>query len=600
MGSSMATLPFLDDFSLPGPYPDTSKWIDKKVYVNYGNPVCPHTLGVATFDGLDSVGMPYNRYASPGSSAPADFLTSKPIHWNIPGFTPALKLSDSIYFSFYYQSGTYFGNDVNGRSSLGYWPKESDTLLLQFRAGGDTLWHTMWYHLGYAPTADTDTVFHMVMLPINSLADTMYLRDGFQFRFMNYACGSGDADHWSIDEVYLNQNRNYHDTMQDDITFAYEAPSMLANYTAEPWEQYKIGDLRTTPMRLFERNNWDSGKIINATYNYTINTASTTTYSGGAYNVYPYVDSLYNKFAPQALPPLLTGKFPTTPLTGPTTYTITHSLSNIGDFDPWNDTLRYNQIFSDYYAYDDGSPEAAYYVQGFGTLPTYLVTQFKFNNPDTIMGMRIYFDYLFVNSGNYTFKMMVWNDNGGSPGDTIYVDDTIVNPSYNFTGNDLYTGYFFRKNVPVKAGTYYVGWELTYGDSINVGIDLNNHNGNKIFYCIDPFAKNLTWYNSTFDGSLMVRPIMASPTLVAGVNNIDAPANEITLYPNPAKNEVMLSGNLHNALVRIMGADGRVLYTDEHYSGNSINTSTLPNGFYLVQITTEKGETTFKKLLISK
>ncbi|HSY77427.1 MAG TPA: T9SS type A sorting domain-containing protein, partial [Bacteroidia bacterium] len=137
--------------------------------------------------------------------------------------------------------------------------------------------------------------------------------------------------------------------------------------------------------------------------------------------------------------------------------------------------------------------------------------------------------------------------------------------------------------------------------SINVGFDLNNHNGNKIFYCIDPFATNLTWYNSTYNGSLMVRPIMASPTLVAGVNNIDAPpTNEITLYPNPAKNEVMLSGNLHNALVRLMGADGRVLYTDEHYSGNSINTSTLPNGFYLVQITSEKGETTFRKLLISR
>ncbi|HWY97732.1 MAG TPA: hypothetical protein VNY36_01495, partial [Bacteroidia bacterium] len=548
--AGMDTIPFLDDFSKPGPYPDANKWLDKKVYVNFGNPVCPHTLGVATFDGLDSIGKPYNPAASSGSSAPADVLTSLPFHWNIffSGETMATKLGDSIKLSFYYQAGTYFGNDPQGKSSLGYWPKESDTLLLQFRAGGDSNWHTKWYHLGSEPVADTDTVFHMVMIPF-TIADTSYLRDGFQFRFMNYACGSADADHWSVDEVYINQNRLLTDTVQNDIAFAYEAPSMLTSYTAEPWEQYQRSDLRSTPMRLFERNNQASAKIvstneINTTYNYSINTPSINVYTGGAHNVWPFIDSGYNSSPLQTLVPITPGNFPAT-LTGPATYTITHSLSNIGDFDAWNDTLRYDQVFSDYYAYDDGSPEAAYYVQGFGTLPTYLAYQFKFNNPDTIMGLRIYFDYLFVNSANYTFKMIVWNDNGGSPGDTIYVD-TLRNPTYNFTGNDLYTGYFFKKNVPVKAGTYYVGWELTTGDSINVGFDYNNHNGNKIFYCINPFATNLTWYNSTYDGSLMVRPIMASPTLVAGVNNIDAqPTNEITLYPNPAKNEVMLSGNLH-------------------------------------------------------
>lgn len=613
MSVGMDTLPFLDDFSKPGPYPDSSKWIDKKVYVNYGNPVCPHTLCVATFDGLDSIGKPYHPGASPYSSDTADFLTSKPISWRKPKTSTITtdtmyQLSDSIYLSFYYQAGTYFGTDSNPtthikRSTLGYWPKPTDTLQLQFHAAGDTAWHTVWYHTGYEPIADTDTVFHLVMIPFTA-ADSVYLYDGFQFRFMNYACGSADADHWSIDGVYLNALRGFADTTQNDIAFVYEAPSMLTNYTAEPWEQYKPGDLRTTPMQIFERNNNASASVsplnvINATYYYGINIPSDTIeYTGGADNIDPYVDIGYNNNTTQTIVPLIeTSHFPTT-LTGATTYTITHVLQRPNDFDYWNDTLRFNQVFTNYYAYDDGSPEAAYYI--YNTTPSYLAYQFTLNNADTIFGMQIYFDYVFVNDANDYFKMIVWNDNGGTPGDTIYVD-TIINPAYNNSGNDMFSQFKFRKPVPVKAGKYYVGWEQTsINDSLNIGFDFNDNNQDKIFFCLDVVTPTPTWYNSSFQGSLMIRPLLGSPSGPAGISNINAPKDEITLYPNPAKNEVHLSGALNNSAVRILGEDGRVLYEDAHFSGNSINTTTLPNGFYLVQITTEKGETTFKKMIISK
>jgi hypothetical protein len=275
--TNMDTLPFLDDFSKPGPYPDSSKWIDKKVYVNYGLPVCPHTLGVATFDGLDSIGKPYYPNNSPFASAKCDKLTSKPITWK-NGIKPPFNLGDSIYFSFYYQGGTLGGRDSKGNSQLSYYPRTADTLLLQFRIAGDTTWNTIWYHLGYAPVADTDTTFHMVMIPfdtgkyIHSMATLLkYMNDGFQFRFLAYSCGTGDVDHWSIDEVYLNAIRGYTDTTQNDIAFAYEAPPLLTNYSMEPWEQYKPGDLVST-MHLFERNNNASITVsplntINTTYN---------------------------------------------------------------------------------------------------------------------------------------------------------------------------------------------------------------------------------------------------------------------------------------------------------------------------------------------
>ncbi|MGP8217153.1 MAG: T9SS type A sorting domain-containing protein [Bacteroidia bacterium] len=614
----MDTLPFLDDFSKPGPYPDPSKWIDKKVYVNYSLPVCPHTLGVATFDGLDSIGKPYNPDAPPGTSDTADFLTSMPIHWNIPGWASttslANKLLASIYLSFYYQAGSYFGTDVYGRSSLGYWPKSTDTLQLQFRAGGSNTWHTVWYQTGYMPVPDTDTVFHLVMIPFTA-ADSAYLYDGFQFRFMNYACTSGDVDHWSIDEVYLNYNWTAADTMQPDLTFVYGAPSMLANYEAEPWEQYEPGDLRTTPMPMFERNNNASANknplspnIIDAYYNYTINTSPDTTwYSGGAYDLYPYVDTGYNNFSYQADPPLLTDHFPAS-LTGATTYTITHYFQQSSDFDFWNDTVRFNQVFGNYYAYDDGQPGAAYFVQGNAGVPTYLAVQFTLNHPDTIFGLDIYFDYVFVNAENYTFKIVLWKDNGGSPGDTITTSvDTLINPIYYNEGKDVFTHYTFIKPVAVGAGTIYVGWEETIGDSMDVGIDFSNNHQNQTFYSVDFI--NGPWYNSPYPGSLMVRPLLGSPHGPASVNTINQPTGEISLYPNPSTGKFTvqssdISGQLSVDVYNVLGEKVYSSIANRHQpTANSqmeIDLENQPDGFYLVQITDQKGETTFKKLLISR
>src|SRR4051812_16013479 len=50
--STSLTLPFVDDFSYEGVYPDANLWMDNYVFVNRDFPVDPPTIGVATFDGL--------------------------------------------------------------------------------------------------------------------------------------------------------------------------------------------------------------------------------------------------------------------------------------------------------------------------------------------------------------------------------------------------------------------------------------------------------------------------------------------------------------------------------------------------------------------
>lgn len=76
---------------------DSSKfWLDSYAYHNYRMAINPITLGVATFDGLDDFGYPYNFGSN--TNALCDYLTSKPINMG------AYSASDSVYFSFLYQT----------------------------------------------------------------------------------------------------------------------------------------------------------------------------------------------------------------------------------------------------------------------------------------------------------------------------------------------------------------------------------------------------------------------------------------------------------------------------------------------------------------
>ena len=75
--SIVLSLPFLDDFSHGGPYPDTNFWIDNAAYINNTYPICPPTLGVATLDGVNNEGQPYNPNCPPGASYPGRFTYFK-------------------------------------------------------------------------------------------------------------------------------------------------------------------------------------------------------------------------------------------------------------------------------------------------------------------------------------------------------------------------------------------------------------------------------------------------------------------------------------------------------------------------------------------
>ncbi|MDR1791853.1 MAG: T9SS type A sorting domain-containing protein [Bacteroidales bacterium] len=58
---------------------------------------------------------------------------------------------------------------------------------------------------------------------------------------------------------------------------------------------------------------------------------------------------------------------------------------------------------------------------------------------------------------------------------------------------------------------------------------------------------------------------------------------QIILYPNPVQDVIRLSG-VENATFSIYSADGKLLQAGDYFSGETIDVSVLPKGFYLIKI----------------
>lgn len=90
-------------------------------------------------------------------------------------------------------------------------------------------------------------------------------------------------------------------------------------------------------------------------------------------------------------------------------------------------------------------------------------------------------------------------------------------------------------------------------------------------------------------------------TFAVTLNNQEFDLNSFKLYPNPAKEStnIFLPENIQNGVVKIYDNLGRVVAKQEiTIENNSINTSSLPTGNYLVVLRTDYGNAT-KNLIIN-
>nr|NQU91599.1 T9SS type A sorting domain-containing protein [Bacteroidota bacterium] len=583
-----------------------------------------------------------------------------------------LSPADSVYFSFYYQPqgrGTGGGNDPQKQDSLvlefGWFTIDSvfsyidsiqvlvgiypvDTVFpgdILF-SPCDTAWGTVitdtlypldyvtlpcdsvfipetnWSHIWSSEgfTLDTfrmfnDTAyFRQVMIPIT---DTNFFRDDFQFRFFNYASIASDnlqswqsnCDYWNVDYILLDAGRSRLDTTHKAITFVERPPSFIKEFERMPFPQYR-DDPTSSIKSGFEMymSNLDNVTQL-ATYTYEV-----TNDAGGfiyEYNGGDWTMEVFNNFgfithSPWAYP-AVDEFFPPYGDRDTAYFDITHYL--IGQVEQgFTDTVAFRQEFSNYYAYDDGSPEFGYGLTPAGSMLAY---QFSLNTRDTLRALNMYFNKTLTGANQQFFDIAVWSDLNGAPGDIIYLQER-VKPVFSDNLYQFHT-YELDSAVPLSGSSpFYVGWIQSTNHNLNVGFDTYNNAGSHIFYNVAG-----EWIKTSYQGSLMIRPVIGkkltennvikstlvdafiiapNPTQTGLIEFKFLDRNNITSTPSFVIPDEQLTDQMEIEVFNLLGQ--RLYYSSYQ---QIINLSFLNRGVYVVRLIDNFNQKTLvEKMVMAK
>jgi hypothetical protein len=548
------TLPFFEDFTGVFPNTDTTKWVDNFVYINNTMGVDPISRGVATFDGLSDNGLPYDEKNS-STLLVADNLTSVEI--DLSGNTPA----DSIYLSFFYQPQ---GN--------GFYPETEDSLLLFFKMGHSRGWTKVWEKEGSKVQP-----FKQVMVAV---VDTSFFHSGFQFRFLNKASLNTNDDVWNLDYIRMAAGRNIYDTAVNDVAFTSNPTFMLNDYTYMPYSHFMQdpGSERSIQNQVQIRNN--NLNAENVTYTLTARETQTNTplfNSGqGNINVPPATQQsiLFNTYTS------------TIPYTGQVYANFENkyyirSSPNTGS--TGNDTIIRDQVFHNFFAYDDGTAEKSYYLNLFSSLPGKTALEFHLNHDDTLKGISIYFGRQVPTAYHKYFSVAVYKDLSNPNDPPIFQEDYLY-PGY-LAINHFYT-YKFQNPIPLAKGTFYIGTiqpGFSNSDSLYFGLDANRVGGNHLYYNVLGF-----WESSTVSGALMMRPVFG-PIFSSGVEEVVVvPEMKWTVSPGPVTTHLMFHYSApQKATYEIYSVEGRCVKKDIVKAEEPVNVSDLMSGIYFVRLSVE-------------
>ncbi len=533
-------------------------WQDDDVYVNGTYPIDPPTIGVATFDGLARTGYPYDfqTYTSYGR---ADHLTSVDINLERPA-------SDSIYLSFFYQAQGLSG-DAEAQAQ--------DSLLLEFYAPVEQTWYPAW-GIPYA----TPGPFQQVLVPVKELR---YLHPGFQFRFVNKATLSGSFDHWHLDYVRLAAQRSFDDERIVDMAYVYPESSILQTYTSIPFNRFYEAPESNMALNVEETiKNLDVqdrfiryGMLVRSDNAGTeVDQENGINTSGNASSSFTTQNPINSGGAPFVLD--------TAGLVDAAFWEVVFHSQTQPDLIQYNDSISFVQEVSNYYAYDDGSAEAAYFLQTAGAKLAY---RYDLLGADSLRAIRIYFNPQ-ANAPpdappmQGSFLCTVWKSL--EPEVIQHQNFSFSSPRYRVDGINKYVEYELDSAIRVE-GTIYIGWVQTNATRMNIGFDKNRDNSSKIY-----FKTGTSWANTSFAGSLMMRPVMiATVDPWASISEEQAAPGGLVLYPNPTNDgfRIRLETEVpYRSTVECTDATGRVVLSNSISEGTVISTSALANGLYMVRV----------------
>ncbi len=551
------------------PPDSTSHWIDRFAFLNATYPESPPTVGVATLDGLDEMGQPYD-FSDKNAYGWADELTSAPLDLS---FLP----QDSVFLSFFYQP-----------EGIGNAPESKDSLVLEFRSPDSSSWDPVWSAKG----REMDDSGRAFQQEIMAITDPGYLKKGFQFRFRNRATLSGSFDHWHIDYVKLNENRGVGDTLLDDVAFRYKEHSLIRTFTAMPWKHFKVDpvnfmkdslithqkNLSTTAKLMSNRMRIKHNGNVTNDLPHPLNPSIQPRQN---FNTIHSIGSTPNEFVYD------------TSFADTSAYFQVELMHNTSpDANRNNDTIRFTQRLTDRYAYDDGTAEVGYGVLGNSVK---IAVSYDLPIQDTLIGLRIHFTPAFKDVSDESFFVTVW-DGAGAPGNIIHQNFTFHSPKYPNGPNRA--AYYPLDSVIEVDGRIHVGFQQTTKAKLNIGMDRNINTRKKIW-----FNTSENWENTSFEGSLMIRPVFAAGNTdrIIGINERAASSvPDPKIYPNPADQRfrVSLNSGRHSYSYRLVDLTGRSVRTGRFTSETELKVQDLDNGLYLLKLRSPNGGTRTKKVLI--
>ena len=652
-------LPFFDDFSHSGLYPDSTKWTDNNVLVNDGFPLCPPNRNGATFDVLDANGKVYSYAIS--NAFVAEYLTSARIRLDsiMEPEPRALTPADSVYLSFYYQP------QGNGNA-----PESQDSLVLQFGTTtehqeflfldyqnyniadifaemqvdtlfpGDTIWasvgcqsglftlvtdtltpmtqgsiavpcdsvfttvaDTTWYHIWSVPGQRLDSFmmrndgqyFEQVMIPIR---DLKFFQDNFYFRFYNYA---------SIVNSSLPSDRSNEDNW--NIDFVYLNINRTMNDIDYPMLTFSgqrpsfFNRYQSIPYRQYRVN---PNSSIRENLDLDIANLDGIDHEVSYYYKVDQIGG--NQHYTRRLDPVTIHPYRNAGYLNCPEYGESPACPYVGELfalNMWYDSVSY-QI--SHYVYDSTAnpPLLDSMIYRLGMYNYYAyddgIPELGFGVHPAGGKFAVRFDladYDTIQGAQLLFNHTL-NDANNQYFDIVVWKDENGKP-----GEEIYRLNSQRpqwQEQPYRFTYYKFDQTVTAASAFYIGIEQRSDALINIGFdtSIDNIQYNFvntngSWQQSSKHGSLMIRPVVG-PSYYIGVQENEE--KDLRLYPNPVSQVLHLEGDFENGQVSLYDIVGHKVYQGEYQ--HEISVSELNDGLYFIQIITAEGQVINQKFIISK
>lgn len=574
------SIPFWDDFSTTKTsYANPNLWLyGKSILVNDGMAIRPPSLKVATFDGIDSVGKPYNV-----NDILAKGYADKLVSQDIDLSTIPLADRDSIYFSFRYQ--------LKGNGEL---PDPGDRLQVSFLDANDE-----WVPVETIENDNTKAtdVFYAVKIRIS---EEKYFHPGFKVMIRNFARLSGPYDAWHVDYIYLNKGKYAENLNIPDRTISEPMTSLFGIYRAMPIDHFFAdhGSTITHPSLLItnQRDSLDflsngdpvrhiqpvdiiSKAFITVRANNIVSRSTVKLDSAGqAFEAYK-----------KHFTPVLLDKLPDILSVDTNADSVSIQLQVVinsgdnvirtptkGDYNPAvyapldfrnNDTTRTTFLLQNKYAYDDGVAE---YGAGLNQPGAQIAYEYRLlgKAQENIAALEMYFPR-FGDESSQVIEVRIWNDLTKEP-----VHKEVVSLQRS-EGNSIWVKEFLN---PIPVGSvFYIGWKQSASAVIAVGLDKNNDTGDRMYY-----NTSGQWVkNTTVHGSLMLRPVFGEGK-VEDPNGLE---DELALnvYPNPSNGIFNIGGTAERVTAYDMTGRSIAVITESTLNETVVTLPGASQGIYIIK-----------------